>query len=366
MFIVTLKKKRLLKIGIIIICFILLVLLFVSPAFSAFKEQKEVTEEIKQLINVRNNTILTQDVETMQGLYDRSNKYGKWAYEHCLGKMNYLHNWGSKQGIVFTQIISVTDVKRIEGDESNIKTSFSVISEYRYYYKNEPDIINVFKIGTYHTMTLRKEDNNYVIVKEWYTDPFADSMSLNKITSEEISKYILNQESRDLSKIAERRKSATEYADQYCGIDEDGEGIYNKKYENFNYLGGDCANFASQMLYEGGKFKKTYSWNYNSTGGTKAWLNAQGFKDYMIYSGRASKIAYGTYEQVYKASYKLQPGDFVAYVKKGKVVHISVVTGADSKGYSLVNSHNTDRYRVPWDLGWSDKGIKFWLVHVHY
>ncbi|MDK2919909.1 MAG: hypothetical protein PWQ37_2642 [Candidatus Petromonas sp.] len=86
----------------------------------------------------------------------------------------------------------------------------------------------------------------------------------------------------------------------------------------------------------------------------------------MLYSGRASKIAYGTYEQVYKASYKLLPGDFIAYEKNGKVTHISVVTGADSKGYTYVHSHNTDRYRVPWDLGWSDKGIKFWLVRVHY
>ena len=51
----------------------------------------------------------------------------------------------------------------------------------------------------------------------------------------------------------------------------------------------------------------------------------------MISSGRASLIAYGNYEKVYKASYKLLPGDFVAYEKKGKVTHISVVTGADSK-----------------------------------
>ncbi len=36
----------------------------------------------------------------------------------------------------------------------------------------------------------------------------------------------------------------------------------------------------------------------------------------MIYSGRASVIAHGDYEKVYKASYKLLPGDFVAYEKK--------------------------------------------------
>ncbi|HEY5524700.1 MAG TPA: amidase domain-containing protein, partial [Clostridium sp.] len=46
--------------------------------------------------------------------------------------------------------------------------------------------------------------------------------------------------------------------------------------------------------------------------------------------------------------------------------HISTVTGVDSKGYTLVTCHNTDRNDVPWDLGWSDKKMKFWLVRVHY
>ncbi|WP_443662559.1 amidase domain-containing protein, partial [Clostridium sp.] len=30
----------------------------------------------------------------------------------------------------------------------------------------------------------------------------------------------------------------------------------------------------------------------------------------------------------------------------------------------LVNTHTIDRYRVPWDLGWGDKNINFYLIHV--
>ena len=92
----------------------------------------------------------------------------------------------------------------------------------------------------------------------------------------------------------------------------------------------------------------------------------QALKDFMLYSGRASLLAYGSYSEVLKASYKLLPGDIVAYWKKGKVVHVAVVTGADSRGYALVNCHNTDRYRVPWDLGWSDSRIRFYLLRAHY
>ena len=54
--------------------------------------------------------------------------------------------------------------------------------------------------------------------------------------------------------------------------------------------GGDCANFASQILHEGAGFKKNSVWNYAGKDGTKAWLNAQGFKNYLISSGRASYI----------------------------------------------------------------------------
>ena len=127
-----------------------------------------------------------------------------------------------------------------------------------------------------------------------------------------------------------------------------------------------CANFASQCLYESNVFRKTSSWNVDKKSATRAWCNAQGFKDYLLWSGRASLISRGSFSQVYKNAYKLLPGDIIAYEKKGKVTHISIVTGLDSKGYPLVNSHTTDRFHVPWDLGWSNSNIKFWIVRVHY
>ena len=95
-------------------------------------------------------------------------------------------------------------------------------------------------------------------------------------------------------------------------------------------------------------------------------MNAQGFKNYIICSGRGGYLARGTYQEIYKEAYKLRPGDFVAYEKKGKITHISTITGLDSKGYPLVTCHNTDRLLVPYDLGWSNKGIRFHLINVYY
>lgn len=330
---------------------------------------EEVKKVIEQIFQDRNKAIISKDFELIESIYDTSTKYGTWAYEHEKKKIKYIENWGAKQGIKFTDIVPSVVVRRINGDGTNFSANVLCSTEYKYIYEDQPDIINTSRIGTYHYMKLTNREGIWIITKEWYTDPFADSLDLDKLkNSDAIKQHILSQSARDFSTLNERRLKAVIYANQYCGAasEEQYEFKYNKKYRDYNPQGGDCANFASQILFEGGGFRKNSAWNYNAGGATRAWVNADGFKSYMINSGRASVIAYGNYEKVYKASFKLLPGDFVAYEKKGDITHISVVTGADSKGYSLVTCHNTDRNRVPWDLGWSDKKIKFWLVRVHY
>ena len=67
----------------------------------------------------------------------------------------------------------------------------------------------------------------------------------------------------------------TAYTDRYWNS-------HNSAYPNFENMGGDCANFASQIMYEGGGFKKNNTWNYCNKNATKAWVNAQSFKNYLI------------------------------------------------------------------------------------
>lgn len=376
MFIVIKKSKLILILLIITLLSFGAYFLFFhnAPVVNADNNDDEVTKKIEEIFEIRNTAILNGDKESIEKIYNLKTKYGSWAYEHEIKKLKYLNNWSEKQGVKFIGVNPKVRVRKIKGGDGVYSINLFCTTEYMYVYENEnpigedTDKINKFRIGTSHSLTLENKDNNWYITREWYTDPFADSLNLDNIKAADIKQYILSQPARDLSAINKRRISAVEYADRYCGTaSEEKYGFkYNTKYKNFNPQGGDCANFASQILFEGANFRKNRLWNYSKGNGTKAWLNAQGFKDYMLNSGRASVIAYGTYNQVYKASYKLLPGDFIAYEKKGKVTHISVVTGADSRGYSLVNCHNTDRYRVPWDLGWSDKKIKFWLIRVHF
>lgn len=331
-------------------------------------EKAEVTKAIEEIFNKRNKALIDKDMEYIKSIYDMNTKYGTWAYEYEVKKSKYIHNWAEKQGVKFKEIKPKVIVRRIRGNEGKYSANLICSMEYKYSYENQEDVINTSRIGTYHTLKLENRDGQWIITKEWYKDPFGDSLNLDNIKADDIKQYIVSQEARDLSNIEERRKSAIEYANRYCGAaSEEQYGFkYNKKYRDYNPQGGNCANFASQILFEGAKFRKNGAWNYDGKGATGPWLNADKFKNYWVGSGRASVIAHGSYEKVYKASYKLLPGDFVAYEKKGDITHISVVTGVDSKGYSLVTCHNADRNNVPWDLGWSDKKIKFWLVHVNH
>ncbi len=325
------------------------------------------TPIIGDIIKLRNRAMVGNNIEAIEPLYNTGTKYGVWAYEHEKKKIQYLHNWADKQGVCFHEIQSVFKVRWVKEQKDKITVNFAAITDYMYEYVNLSGLPNHLRIATYHVLDLIGGSEGWEITREWYTDPFADSLNLDNLKETDNKGFIMSQSQRVFTDLNQRRLNAVEYTDMYCGAGDREECyfLYNKQYKNYNGLGGDCANFASQVLHEGGGFKKTGAWNYEKDG-SRAWVNAQGFKDYLIYSGRGSLIAHGTYDKVLKLSYKLLPGDIIGYEKKGKVVHISVVTGADSRGYSLISCHNTDRFRVPWDLGWSDKEIKFWLIRVSY
>ena len=348
-------------------------------AEDGYKKNKSMNEEqdiskqyevyLKNLFDYRNKAIMDHNEEILKKIYDTDIKFGLWAYEHEMKKMQYLKNWSDKQGVVFDEIDAKVKINKMREREKNLYGIICIVcTKYKYYYENQPDIKNEFQIGTQHYLHVRVEDDRYVITKEWYTDPFADSLNLEHINSKEIKSYILSQGQVQFD-LSDRQKKAVDYAHKYCGAAtnvDDKIYLINPNYKDFNSDGGDCANFASQIMYESGTFSKNPTWNYENGAATKAWVNAQGFKNYLVYSGRGYYLAKGSYEEVYKEAYKLRPGDIVGYEKNGRITHVSTVTGLDSRGYPLVTCHNTDRLLVPWDLGWSDKKIGFHLIKVNY
>jgi hypothetical protein len=236
-----------------------------------------------------------------------------------------------------------------------------------YMYNNERySQLNEFCVGTMHSMTLVSKGGVWYVTADWYNDPLDDSIPESQTTFDDTVEDI---QTGTYTWVKYDRVKAVEYADKYCGANfniEDGY-KYNKKYRNYADLGGDCANFASQILSDkdAGGIRQGGSWLYKKGEGSASWVNASSFIRSMLYSGRARLVSRGKYEKVINSIHSISPGDIIAYEKKGDIVHVSVVVAADSKGVPLVDSHTNDRYHVPWDLGWNSSNVTYWLLKIN-
>lgn len=344
-------------------------------------DENQIKIEIERIYNIRSAAFVSGDTSPVTELFDTSQKYGKWALEHEIKRIKYLNAWANERDITFGNIESFVRIKKIYPRGDIIKVALEESYKFDYAYNNdEASPVNSFGVGIRHTTSIIKKNEKWVIYNDWYTDCFEDALqsynfnipssniSYNKV-SKELQAFYLN---NNYKKYYDRQK-AIAYADKYCGAAW-GSGNnfkYNKKYNDYTGIGGDCTNFISQSLGDktGGGLPLTGSWVPHSS----AWVNADGFKNYLIYSGKGSVIKIGTFKELTSVSNnstaaisRLQIGDLVCYEKgRGNIDHFAIVTGFDSHGYPLVNSHTTDRYHVPWDLGWGDKKIRFLLIHIN-
>jgi hypothetical protein len=381
------KRKRLL-------CFILFAV-FVTVNAGAFKytafastntrkvDTNELKAEVERIYNARSAALVSGDVHSLKELFDTSQKYGRWGLEHEVRRVKYLANWSDERDITVTNIQSTVRIKKVYPQGKIIKMALEESYKFDYVYSDdeEKNAVNSFGVGIRHTASLIKKNDKWVIYNDWYTDCFEDAMQAYSGEIPEEPSYNNNIEGKNIivetTNLKRRfydRQKAVAYADKYCGAAW-GSGNnfkYNKKYNDYNGIGGDCTNFASQVLgdKEGGGMPMVGGW----TPGSRAWANADGLKDFIVGSGRGSIIKAGTFKELTApapnlpngAVSKLQLGDLIAYEKgRGNIDHFGIVTGFDSRGYPLINSHTTDRYHVPWDLGWGDKKIRFFLIHIN-
>jgi hypothetical protein len=363
----------------------------------AYAEVETPEKAIERIYSTRNKAFTTGNLLSIKDCFDNSQKFGAWALEHEVRRIKYLKHWSEERKIEFINVESSLRIKKIS--VSGIKATLSLEESYKFDYiypEDEPSIINSFGVGLRHGVRMICKNGNWVIYNDWYTDCFEDAISAynGDIPQGSMNEFEFGMESNmlekclrtenSLSRNSYNREKAVQYADKYCGAAW-GSGNafkYNKIYQDFNGIGGDCTNYISQVLgdkKEGGGLPLGGGWHcayskYGKAEGSKAWVNADGLKGYLIYSGRGSVIKKGTFKDlsltsdvnIEPAINKLQLGDLIAYEKKGDIDHVAVITGRDSRGYALVNSHTADRYHVPWDLGWGDKWIKFHLMHINY
>lgn len=321
---------------------------------------------LQEMYALRARALLTgQSVQGLDAHYDLQTTGGKNALAHEVGRIQYMQAWAPARQLKVTEAETLLTNLRVKVDGDTATVSLISRTRLAYEYDRHPGKQEM-GVGSWHWLKLTRRDGVWRVATEFYLDAMGDEW-----TEPFVGSGTAMAPAPDAAEPAGPgrgrldRHGATAYAEKYCGAAWGcgNNSDYNQRYHSYKNLGGDCANFASQVLTEGAKLKPDWVWRHDKAGST-CWVNAQAFVRYLAGSGRASVVARGNYAQVAPALSKLQPGDIIGYQRKGVITHVSVVTGADSAGVPIVAAHTADRFRNPWDLGW-DKATTFWLVHLH-
>ncbi|EOP29574.1 hypothetical protein IIS_05252 [Bacillus cereus VD131] len=365
----------------ILILLSLLIFLFPIDVTFATKKEPESTIDVflKELFERRTQLLINQKPDTISIFYDFTQDLSKKSYQKEINRSMYINTWANMRGIVLLESVSNISIldKKIQGNIAELVLKHSL--GFRYIYDTHPFPIETFAIGTRHHIFLLKKNNYWMVIREAYSDPLEDNPELIpknsaiKVGFPFVTSF-LDSKSNELN----NRNKAVSYANKYAGA-AFGVGInhkYNPKYKDYYDLGGDCTNFASQVLSdfeEAGSLPIRTSWHYTHKSTTKSWIHTDSFKNFLVKSRYGTLIGVGffkditqkTNEHLYGMINDLQPGDLIGYEEQGDIVHFSIVVDRDSQGYLLVNSHTADRYHVPWDLSWGSN-TKFWLFHINY
>ena len=126
--------------------------------------------------------------------------------------------------------------------------------------------------------------------------------------------------------------NAVAYADKYC-IN------YNSAYNSYKGRGGDCANFVSQCLYNGG-FPQDSTWYKHSV----AWIN--------VMKQIAHFKKYGSFMSANNGN--ILTGNPIYFDWNGDSTydHATICVGRNNSGVPILDSHTKDLYHATWN-NWS-------------
>lgn len=361
----------------IVLLFVIFLTCMVFPVSAVTNESAEVPrKEIELFLNElfrERSHHLVHPSRSQEKYYNTGSKGGRHALAIQNNRATYLQAWAAKRQMIISGSESSLRIRNIRIIGEHVKITFGHSQKITYTYQDNPSLKEWFGLGTWHVMTLTKGERGWIVSKEWFLDPLEENPKKIPLGSPPIPSSPRNNNAGQHYD----RERAVAYANKYAGLawGAGNEGKYNGKYKNYNHLGGDCTNFASQVLgdpQEGGGLAMRGPWRYHfGSGGTRTWVQTDAFKHFLLNSGYAQRIALGHFEDLIKSTdkhpqspfWELASGDLIAHVMHNDVDHFSIVTGFDSHGYPLVNSHTADRYRAPFDLGW-DNQAEYLLIHI--
>lgn len=115
----------------------------------------------------------------------------------------------------------------------------------------------------------------------------------------------------------------------------------NSSYLNFDGIGGDCTNFASQCLFAGigiMNYTKDIGWYYNSPNDrAAAWSDAEYFRRFILSNN--DEGPFGNSAPIHR----LDKGDFIS-LNNGLVYYHTLVIAGFENNEPLVCAHTDDSY----------------------
>ncbi|OAX49800.1 amidase domain-containing protein [Paenibacillus sp. AD87] len=339
---------------------------------SSTPTEREITQHLESLFSQRSKYLAAQN-NNMDRYYDIKSPLSRHAHTMEVNRKTYLHAWAEHRNMKITDVLSKIHISKIRVRDNTATVSLGHSQQITYAYNDQLSSTHSFGLGTWHAVTLKKKNDQWIVWKEWYLDPLEENPRLIAagMPSPPPHRPVLKDGKNY------KRKQAVAYANKYAGIAwrANDNVRYNAKYKNYNNLGGDCTNFASQALgdpAEGGGLPMKGAWRYHfSKGGTRTWVQTDAFKNFILYSGYGKRIATESFSKLVEKTEthphgsigELAAGDLIAHVMHNDVDHFSIVTGFDQRGYPLVNSHTADRFQAPFDLGWDNK-TTYILIHI--
>ena len=119
----------------------------------------------------------------------------------------------------------------------------------------------------------------------------------------------------------------------------------NPKFYNFNKIGGDCTNFASQCIYAGAgimNYTPTFGWYYNSVNDrTPSWTGVEYLYNFLVNNEGIGPFA----EEV--SLEKLEVGDLVQLGTATNDFYHSPVVVRIANGQIFVAAHTYDAFNKP-------------------
>lgn len=351
---------------------------FARPPTPLTPEEQMVKQALRELLQREDVAAAAGDRAALPPLFDAAVPDGAAALAHAQHRLAFVQAWAKARGVRWGAPQVSLRTPRIRfgpGPDPSVVRITAVVSE-AWTYAYPDGARQTFGIGREHHIELtRAADGPWRIAADAFTDPLDQDTRIPGPASPGLQGAAPNPPAPAGSaaptggggRSPYDRAGAVRYADMYCGAAPGcgNGGRPNPALYDYNGEGGDCTNFVSQALHFGGGLPETGTWAFDrrSGEGTDAWAKAPALVGYLTGSGLARVTARGSAEEVWSAVAAAAPGDLIAYVERGAIVHMAIVSARDPHGYTLVDSHTADRYHVPWDIGW-DRSARFIVLHV--